>query len=229
MAVVGDPGEDIGYDPRSVRCVRIMLMKRCNECGNEYPINGLVDRVPCTRCGDEQRLPVSFWRGFTLESIEKARTPREGASSAQLAPEPATIQCVGIPPLCRKCLALITWANLGVAWQAAQKGAPTVSVPCRGCGESYAGRYPPPWAASVFPGLLFLLGETARISAAPDAGKPVVFKCPSCLAALPIDGAARRITTCKFCKEDVYLPDDLWLHFNPAMKRTRWWMLFQGA
>jgi hypothetical protein len=27
----------------------------------------------------------------------------------------------------------------------------------------------------------------------------------------------------------VYLPDDLWLHFNPASKRARWWIVFQTA
>ncbi|MND08382.1 hypothetical protein D3C83_309560 [compost metagenome] len=54
----------------------------------------------------------------------------------------------------------------------------------------------------------------------------MIFKCPSCLAALPIVGE-KRIVRCQYCESDVYLPDDLWLHFNPAAKRARWWLLFQ--
>ena len=64
-------------------------------------------------------------------------------------------------------------------------------------------------------------GETG-----PESPKPVVFKCPSCLAALEIAGR-QRIVRCKYCESDVYLPDDLWLHFNPASKRARWWLLFE--
>lgn len=41
-----------------------------------------------------------------------------------------------------------------------------------------------------------------------------------------LDGA-KRIVHCGFCDSDIYLPDDLWLHFNPAIRRARWWMLFR--
>jgi hypothetical protein len=77
--------------------------------------------------------------------------------------------------------------------------------------------------------LLLLIGETAKLDDASRAvSKPVIFKCPSCLAGLDIDGA-RRIVSCRYCDSDIYLPDDLWMHLNPTVKRARWWMLLRPS
>jgi predicted RNA-binding Zn-ribbon protein involved in translation (DUF1610 family) len=100
-----------------------------------------------------------------------------------------------------------------------------VSIACEQCGELHAARHPPPWSRDVFPEASFVIGEvTGEVLA--EAPKPVVFKCPSCMASLQIAGE-QRIVRCQYCESDVYLPDDLWLHFNPASKRALWWLLFQ--
>jgi len=207
--------------------VRILLLRRCEECGSDYPINGLVDTARCTRCGEIQRVSPAFWKDYVLEHVTEAKTPRKTSGGGVLAGRhgAATIQCWGVPPLCRKCFTLIEWAALSAAWERAQREG-SVAVFCSHCGDPYRARMPPAWTPAVFPGLVFAVGETADGAGSSEPPKPVIFKCPSCLAGLDIDGI-KRIVTCRFCASDVYLPDDLWLHFNPASKRARWWMLFR--
>lgn len=64
LAILGDEGEQLGWDPAQIRCVRTTILRRCDECGNEYPLNGLVDRARCTGCGIEDgRLQMSVVHG----------------------------------------------------------------------------------------------------------------------------------------------------------------------
>lgn len=234
IVVLAAPDEAVGYDPAVVQCVRAMVLRKCDECGNDYPVNGLVDSVRCTRCGDDQRAPAAFWRAYLGEDAQKARAPGVAAGGSVLGGRhgACTLQLWGVPPLCRKCYALIDWSSIVEAWDRAAKSGPT-SIHCTSCGEAHRARVPPPWAVEVFPGVALLVGETATEARGSPGGdedgpRPVVFKCPSCMAALKIDGV-RRIVHCTFCDSDVYLPDDLWLHFNPATKRGRWWMLFRST
>jgi hypothetical protein len=228
IAILAARGEQVGWDPALVQCVRVMLLRKCDECGNDYPVNGMVESVRCTRCGDDQRAPRAFWSAYLAEEVARAREPGAVAGGNVLAGGhgACTRQLWGIPPLCRKCATLLEWSAVLEAWNRAASGAST-TVACQGCGELHRARLPPPLAAGVFPGIGLLLAETATVAAAgAEPAKPVVFKCPSCMASLQIDGV-RRIVRCTFCESDVYLPDDLWLHFNPATRRGRWWMLFR--
>lgn len=222
IALVGEEGDQLGWDPAQIRPVRVSILRRCDECGNEYPVNGLVERVRCLGCGDNQPARAEFWKDYVAESVaEASRGQLAGRNILGGKHGKAAIACLGIPPLCRRCYTVLDWGSLSAAWQRAQAG-PT-DIHCTSCGEPHQARLPPDWARSVFPKIAFVLGET--IGGEPQEAKPVVFKCPSCMAALKIDRAAKRISHCSFCDSDIYLPDDLWLHFNPATRRGRWWIL----
>jgi len=222
IALVGEPGESVGYEPSQIECVRLQLLNRCEECGNDYPVNGLVRKVRCTRCGGIQHLARDFWREDVLEDVEFARVP--GARGGGVTLGGPTVECRGLPPLCRKCHTLIDMDALTRAWREAA-GDQRAEIACADCGEPHAARKPPEWATEILPDAVFVFGEVTGEPGS-EAPKPVIFKCPSCLAALEIAGE-KRIVRCKYCESDVYLPDDLWLHFNPASKRARWWLLFQ--
>lgn len=222
IALVGEPGEKVGYDPDQIECVRLQLLDRCEECGNDFPVNGLVQRARCTRCGAVQHLARDFWRESVHENVGFARVP--GARGGGVTLGGPTIECRGLPPLCRKCATLIDMDALTRAWREA-KDDQRAQIICESCGEAHSARKPPDWAQAIFPDAVFVFAEVTG-EAGPEAPKPVVFKCPSCLAGLEI-GGDKRIVRCKYCEADVYLPDDLWLHFNPAAKRARWWLLFQ--
>lgn len=227
LAIVGTKGEAIGYPPEQVQCVRLMVQRRCDECGNDYPVNGLVNQTRCLRCGESQTVSQTFWRSYIAPDVAIARAPGEASGGTILGDSGGcTRSCWGIPPLCRSCATLLQWEAIARSWdEASARGSATVH--CGECGEAHRTRQPPAWATEIFPGLVYLVGETAPDSAAPaDPPKPVIFKCPSCLAPLNVDGV-RRIVRCRFCEADVYLPDDLWIHLNPGAKRARWWMLFR--
>jgi hypothetical protein len=228
MVLLGDPGDDVGYDPRRVCPVRVMVLRKCSECGSEYPLNGLVERTRCARCGDVQIASPPFWSEHVGAAVFEAARPRSFAdASLDDAYGQTTVQAWGAPPFCRKCQCLLEWSAVREGAEMAQQR--PASVFCGQCGEPHRVRRPPAFAKGALPGLTALLGETASEAAdssGSPAPQPVVFKCPECLAPLKIAGE-RRIERCVQCNCDVYLPDDLWLHFNPAMKRARWWMLFE--
>src|SRR5262249_796820 len=157
-----------------------------------------------------------FWREYVRELVDEALVPTAGSSADTCGGKfgDASIQCWGIPPLCRKCSAPLAYDAFTLAWDRCQREGRT-ELFCTGCGDQHGARLPPPWALEVFPNLLFLVRETASDSAGAQGPRPVVFKCPTCTAPLSIDGK-NRVVRCKYCESDVYLPDDLWMHFNPA-------------
>lgn len=220
IALVGHAGEVLGYEPERIECARLQLLNECTECGNTYPINGLVKRARCTRCGDQQPVPSTFWKDVA-GALEFARVAGARGGSVELGGP--TIECRGLPPLCRKCFTLIDFAALSKVWHEAT-GETRALIYCGQCGEPHSGRCPPEWAKELIEDAVFVFGEVTG-EPGPEAPKPVIFKCPSCLASLEIVGE-KRIVRCKYCTSDVYLPDDLWLHFNPAAKRAFWWILF---
>jgi len=222
IALLGNAGEDIGYDPKQIECVRIELLNKCSECSNDYPLNGLVDEIRCGRCGDSQVLGKTFWHEELREDVEFARVP--GARGGGEVLGGPTIECRGFPPFCRKCGNLIPMTSLTEAWGEAEKSG-GASIECAHCKAAYAARKPPDWGREVFEGLVFLFGETTAASSS-EPPKPVVFKCPNCTASLQI-GGEKRVVRCQYCESDVFLPDELWQHFNPRAKKAAWWMLFE--
>lgn len=226
LVLLGAPGEHLGWDSNQVRCVRVMMLRKCEECGGSQPINGWVDRIKCNGCGKASRQPADFWKSYLAEHVAETREPRKAAGANVLggAHGAGSVQCWNTLPVCRKCSMLLPWNGVLDAWNRARHDAP-VEIACVGCGEPHRARPAPPQAMSVLPDLIFLVGETSA-EAAIEAAKPVVFSCPSCGASLQIDGE-KRIVRCKFCEADVYLPEDLWRHLHPSARRGRWWLLLR--
>jgi pyruvate/2-oxoglutarate dehydrogenase complex dihydrolipoamide acyltransferase (E2) component len=227
LVLLGGPGELMGYDRNHVRCMRVMLLRKCEECGGSQPVNGWVERLRCTACGTTSRQPADFWKSIVADAVAEA--PPRGAYGTNVlagAHGACTVQVWETPPLCRACSTLLPWNAVVDAWNRARPDAP-VEIPCAGCGEKHRARPAPPAAVAVMPQLVFLLAETsADATRAVEAAKPVVFNCPSCTASLKIDGE-KRIVSCKFCDSEVYLPEDLWRHLHPSSRRGRWWLLLR--
>ena len=231
IVILGAPGEALGYDAAAVQCVRVAVLRKCAECGNDYPVNGLVKSARCTRCGDHPLAPEAFWRGYSPTTRSEPAPPESGPAATWREVTARARWSCGASR--RSAAAVMRCSNgprsrkRGTARRRAARRTSTAPRVARRTGCAY----PPPWTREVFRDLALLVGETATETRAgsPDdseAARPVVFKCPSCVAALEMDGV-RRIVHCRFCGSDVYLPDDLWLHFNPSTRRGRWWMLFR--
>ncbi|MBC8043379.1 MAG: hypothetical protein IAF08_08025 [Rhizobacter sp.] len=80
----------------------------------------------------------------------------------------------------------------------------------------------------------FLLGEDAGQlpsdtpregkAIAFDEAKPEIFQCPTCSAALKVDGSSRMIT-CSYCNTPSYFPDELWRRLHPATQAFPWYLI----
>lgn len=225
LAIVIEPGEDIGYE--SIRSVRIKLRRTCGACGNDYPLNGLVQSRVCPSCRTTENASVAFWTSYVFEDAVEALVKGISAGGSVLAGRHGACkrQCASLLPLCRKCHQLLEWTRFAPVWAAAQAGAPG-ELACSGCGEIHGIRAAPEWARAAQPGLLGAVGEQGLEATTPaPVRKPVMFTCPQCAAPLKV-GGEKRIVTCGHCNVDVRLPDDLWSHFNPVETWERWWLLF---
>jgi hypothetical protein len=59
-------------------------------------------------------------------------------------------------------------------------------------------------------------------------GQLVMMVCPRCGAGLEITQASERITRCRHCEVDVFLPAELWERFHPKQAATTWMLVYEA-
>jgi hypothetical protein len=209
----------------------LQVRLQCGSCGGPLPLNALVEQVLCPACQAPRSLDPDAWRTILEDAIKEAPqlAPEEGRSSTIFGPLGQVELTYGHQhPRCPSCKTELPVEDIDVlvarGW-----------ARCVGCGRRHALRRPPAvLAGQLPPGALLAFEDEDQIAGlgsgvqTPAAAKPVVFPCPQCAAALPIDGQARTVN-CTFCHADVYLPDDLWLRLHPVRTVERWYAWFDEA
>lgn len=235
---------------------RVRLAIECPDCMAPIPVNGMVPSVLCDACRTVLPLEGPFGWDKLLVFTEDEPVPELGIlgndkdlpildvlyaiqdRGSPLAthkhdPKPNVIfrrfrgMRVDVdltPPQCGSCKTPIALTSLEAA----------TPLAC-GCGAAIAVRRAPPEATKAFARftarssarIQTLVGETALTGELSESApaQPVLFACLGCGAALPIDGS-ERLVTCRYCNEQSYLPDALWLRLHPAAKRTAWFIGF---
>jgi len=104
---------------------------------------------------------------------------------------------------------------------------------CAECNNDVSVRPAPEFLKSKYPQVKYLVAEDENMLAKNETGyqpannvKPVIFTCPACGGALKVDGS-NRMMDCEFCKNTIYLPDDLWFRLHPPKVVERWYLLLQ--
>lgn len=113
-------------------------------------------RARCTRCGDLQPVPSRFWKNDVADALESARVAGARGGGVELGGP--TIECRGLPPLCRKCFTLIDLGALSKVWHEAT-GETHAQIYCGRCGEPHSARCPPEWAKELIEDAVFVFGE----------------------------------------------------------------------
>jgi hypothetical protein len=208
-------------------CVEIKTA--CKSCGNSLSLNALTENVLCNACQNINHFPYESWKSSILESALKEYSDlKEGEGQTQtVMTGQYTFQIMyGVQnPRCAKCKTYIDPAHLT---DYAKAG----STKCSKCSNIISIRALPGELKEIFEGVSFIAGEDEDMFntnkegiKTPNAGKPVLFTCPSCAGNLEVDGTDRMIT-CKFCNSQIYLPDDLWLRIHPVKTVERWYLVF---
>ncbi|MFH1437835.1 MAG: hypothetical protein ABIJ56_19155, partial [Pseudomonadota bacterium] len=220
IAIQGDPKKKLV----GTYFAQIQILTKCPECGHPVPVNGLLNKIHCNTCQSDFTWSGNGWKMF-LEDIQSSVMTSGGMSTNYLS-HGTTVEATAATPVCPSCKKSIP----GEALEGCEGG----SVSCPGCGHAMGCCPAPQWLAEAFPNLKAVYGGEAEpgggeaVELSGQAGKPVLFKCPGCNATLKITAGSERVTTCEFCKSDVYLPDDLWLRLHPAKKMEPWYVRFEG-
>ncbi len=202
----------------------------CAGCRAPLPINGLVARVNCAKCGEAHTFDKGFWHGHIRHQrfVEAMQLP-EGKTKTN------TEMAIGASGMRRwelvygrqlpHCPACATPPSLAIA--ALAGAVESGHCFCPACGHAVRVRAADGLAQTVHPSARFVVGETALTpeeQALARQTHPVMFKCEGCGAGLPVDGT-KRLATCQYCQAGNYLPDGLWQELNPVPKPHTWFLV----
>jgi hypothetical protein len=204
------------------------LLIPCLECGESLTPGGPRRLVECAACRSSLELSAERWRailGFRQFAAEfqlaDGRTRGSALSDGELR---IHVRWGPSRPACTACAAplLIDTVPPGADGE----------LRC-GCGQSVATFPAPGWLREVVPSAAQMFGaereagpEPAALVVEPRAGRPVAFACLTCGAALTIAAETPRISSCRYCDSDFYLPDPLWRALHPVRRRSGFWVTF---
>lgn len=203
----------------------------CPACGQPVPLNAPAQSAHCAACARDFALPPAVFAEVLLRF--------DDAYPAKVDPFPkgadgtigelsvhATYPSGG--PVCEKCgheLALAAPPSEG-----------TVTFACAACGDPAACYPAPDWLRALVPTATHIaVADTTAVASSAasqprhDESRPVLMPCPGCGASLKLTSDTTRTLQCGFCKNDVYLPDDLWRRLHPVRTVAPWYVRFEGV
>lgn len=215
-----------------IRYAGFTVRTECSHCGNPLPLHGPLLSVLCPSCLKEAQIPEAIWQPIleAFDEIHQDLADRGGGASAM------TIEALPVrhehkkrAPACEKCGAPFAVHRLPVGTDQ--------DFSCTQCGDPASTHPVPEWLRRIVP--------TARqfYSTDPGAGrtkagalsldpetaiKPVVMACPSCGGSLAATAKSERIMSCRYCRADVYLPDEVWRRLHPVAIVKEWFIRFEG-
>lgn len=214
--------------------VALRVDLKCDSCMRKMPINALVPRVTCPKCGETRNISPLLWLRMLGENLASAPRLRDsdfeyhsclsGADSFDVA------HARSDPPLPGQ-LAAIQATELQRAVREGSFSAPSLPRP-------WSLREAPEEIRRELPGLLFLLDEAPELLPAPVEGaalpgrtrddSPRALGCPHCGGALDVDGT-QRCVPCPFCEGRVSLPWDFWLRLHAQREQRTWYALYDES
>jgi DNA-directed RNA polymerase subunit RPC12/RpoP len=207
--------------------IALELKTACGACGDNVPLNGVVDQISCPRCRAPIRFDAAAWRQILeAPALEGPREqPDEQNAGFVRAARPVMRVFTRRAAACARCA---TALPLPQALEHAERG----WCACVACGERVSVR-PAPASVAGMGGLTHLVGEDlsqiAGGAAHVDAGAATTVRCGHCGAALPVDRATSRATACTYCNASVVLPDDVWARLHPLPEQRAWFLVLDTA
>ncbi len=214
--------------PTDARFGAFEVKTGCPHCGNPIVLGGPVLHTSCDSCQRRVDLPPELWRSILENLDEDYHLFQWGSSrSSQLfaCGFSVAIEYGKQVPSCPDCHKTIPYVEVGT----------DARLPCERCSRPLDVFPAPAWLRQVVPTAVQLYaadreldgtaGGAAPVAPADDT-KPVLMPCPGCAASLSLDAASPRVTTCAYCRSDVYLPDALWQKLHPVRTVTRFGVRF---
>ncbi len=204
----------------------------CSHCGQPLPLNAPAQQVNCAHCLRDVRVPDEIWRAV-FDGYERhyAQLPVGERSPGTFSVEGLRVryEYAHGSLACEKCGKQFGSDSLAVGDDR--------DFSCRHCGDPASAYRPPAWLAQLIPTVVQLYsidpggsGSTDAIRFEPpkEAVRPVVMACPQCSGSLSVTVESDRILACRYCRADIYLPDEVWRRLHPVKTVTPFFVRFEG-
>ena len=201
----------------------------CSGCGNNIPLNALVEDFVCSECLTENTVSIQSWKHI-LESMFK-EGPRfhenETQKSSIFADRTYSIVYGRQNPKYRDNKGYIDMAK-------AISGAEQVINPATG--QAFSIRPMPKNMKDINPYVTHLVAEDSNLFSVHGKNQPFykdraeihTFSCPSCGAGLQTDGSARTLK-CNYCTHESYIPDMVWQKMHPKQVKQSFYFWFDES
>ena len=99
-------------------------------------------------------------------------------------------------------------------------------VECNDCKKIWTIRKPPEWFNKVIPYVKYLVGEES-----PEATEGKIdaegmsMECTSCKANIVIEDTSNRNIKCRYCSNEMIIPDEAWSRIHPVTTAHFWYIL----
>jgi len=203
----------------------------CPACGQPVPLNAPSESAHCAACTRDFALPPELFADVLLrfdDAYPEKVDPFAKGTDATIGELRVHATYHSGAPVCEKCSAELVLT--------APPSEGTVTFACAACGDPAACFPVPEWLRALVPTATHV--AVADATAAPSAvasqprreeSRPVLMPCPGCGASLKLTSDTTRTLQCAFCKNDVYLPDDLWRRLHPMRTMAPWFVRFEGV
>lgn len=195
------------------------LQVNCPGCNTLHPVSSIVEGENCYKCGkyinlselfdnnlfgsaDRERYMNAFLNG-SIEQMGGSGVGRTG--SYKLSYESSNVYC-------EECLSTVEFDEI--------KNAIDTNLPivCGKCNHSMPLRIATPFMLQFHPKIIAIVNDPLgndKNEKNTNSSKMLVFSCMTCGAGLNLNESSERNINCKFCGNDNYIPDSIWIKLHP--------------
>ena len=217
---------------KKLSCISIRLSIICPGCNSLIPINGVVSKVKCIKCGHIVKLKGEKygWHNLlylgnpTIDVFESSGRYNKNTGGFYS----IKIEIENKWPRCSKCKYKFSLKDLHnkdieknkLICPECKTSKPLFAAP-RSISKPYK------CASYVVDGIVDSRTKHSKNIVTNKKGNaPMIFNCASCGGALNVDGTSR-LVKCEFCENTNFIPEDLWLSLYSTPKAKTWYIIFK--
>jgi hypothetical protein len=207
------------------------IQTQCLHCGQPLPVNAPMRKITCSACLEKNDLPSEHLSGFLndFEQEYPGLLERQGRGGQMMSGRHKyTYSGHRLSPRCKSCSLSLPEVVPGTDGQ----------ITCSGCGSVFATYPVPDWLKRLTPSAIQIISpeRESALATGPSNVQPdlqqsnaIMMSCPGCGGGLTVMATTERVSSCRYCQAQVFIPDELWKRLHPVKTTLEWFVRFEGA
>ncbi len=185
----------------------------CPGCNNYVAVSGITDFDTCQNCGKQVNVHgVLNEKMFSFMDKTKYMNGYLSGSIEQMGSDAYKLLYSSMPPFCEECFAVIDENDMIEAVKSEKP------FTCKSCGHKMPSRAADAALREFHPKAIGVINDSYGFDYAEkniNKDSMLVFKCMTCGAGLELTSDTKRTIKCKYCDNENYLPDSIWVKLHP--------------